>query len=143
MEGHMPTATARPPSLVAETAADLMTQNVESVPRSATFDELLAFLIDRNLTVALVTGDRGEPVGVVTLTDLAIHVRESGDDGRIAPATAGALMTSAVFTVPADAPAAEVVQDMLRSKVHHLFVTDAEGTIMGVVGTCDVLRHLH
>src|SRR5829696_4083521 len=98
MEGLMPTATARRLSLAAETAADLMAPDVESVPRDTPFDDLVAFLTDHNVNVALVTGDRGEPVGVVTLTDLLIHVRESLADGRIVPARADGLMTPTVFT---------------------------------------------
>ena len=138
----MPTAAVRRLSLAAETAANLVAAEFASVPRGTPFEDLLALLIDRNVTVALVTGDRGEPAGVVTATDLLIHVRESAAGGRIAPATAEGLMTPTVFTVPAETAAAEVVHDMLRSKVHHLFVTDEGGTIMGVVGTCDVLRYL-
>lgn len=130
-------------TLHAETAADLMSHTVAAVSHDASFDEILAFLIDHNQTVAPVLGRRDEPVGVISLTDLLIHVRESGAGGSIAPVTAGQLMTPTVFTVPPDAPAADVVRDMLRSKVHHLFVADEAGTIMGVVSTCDVLQHLH
>jgi CBS-domain-containing membrane protein len=32
---------------------------------------------------------------------------------------------------------------MLQSKVHHLFVADEGGTILGVVSACDLLHHLH
>jgi CBS-domain-containing membrane protein len=142
MEGHMAAATDSHLTLRAETAADLMCRDVTPVPYDAPFDEVLASLIDSNATVAPVVGTRGEPVGVISLTDLAIHVRESAAAGRIAPATAESLMTPTLFAVGPDTPAAEIVQDMLRSKVHHLFVTDEGGTIMGVVSTCDVLRHL-
>jgi CBS domain-containing protein len=138
----MATATARPLHLAADTAADLMVPDVPTLPRSATFDDALGFFIDRNVTVAPVVGDRDEPVGVLSLTDLLIHVRECAGADRIAPATAGDLMTPAVFAVGPDTPAAEVIDDMVRSKVHHLFVADPDGTIMGVVHTCDLLRHL-
>jgi CBS-domain-containing membrane protein len=130
-------------ALRAETAADLMSRAVAAVPHDSPFDQILAFLIDHNVTVAPVVGERDEPVGVISLTDLLIHVRESASGQGIAPVTAGELMTPAVFTVSPDTPAADVIRDMLRSKVHHLFVADEGGTIMGVVSTCDVLRHLH
>jgi CBS-domain-containing membrane protein len=143
IEGHMSTATDSHLTLRAETAADLMCRDVTPVAHDALFEDILATLIDANATVAPVVGTRGEPVGVISLTDLAIHVRESSADGRIAPATAESLMTPTLFAVGPDTLAAEIVQDMLRSKVHHLFVTDEGGTIMGVVSTCDVLRHLH
>ena len=138
----MATATQCHLTLQAETAADLMSRDVTPVPHHTPFEKILASLIDANATVAPVLGERGEPVGVISLTDLAIHVRESAAAGRIVPATAETLMTPTLFAVGPDTPAAEVVQDMLRSKVHHLFVVDAGGTIMGVVSACDVLRHL-
>src|SRR5436305_2170906 len=125
----MPAVADRPLSLAAETAADLMRGDLASIPHDATFPEALAFFIDRNVTVAPVVGDRGDPVGVLSVTDLLIHVRASvvpdrSGAGRVEPAAAADLMTPTVFTVDARAPAAEVVQDMLRSHVHHLFVTD-------------------
>jgi predicted transcriptional regulator len=143
----MPAVSDRPIALAAETAADLMRGHLASLPYDATFSEALAFFIDRNVTVAPVVGDRGEPLGVLSVTDLLIHVRASvvpdrGGGGRVEPASAADLMTPTVFAVNADIPAAEVVRDMLRSRVHHLFVTDDAGKIVGVISTCDVLRRL-
>src|SRR3954447_24638514 len=122
----MPAVSDRPLSLAAETAADLMRGHLASLPYDATFPEALAFFIDRNVTVAPVVADRGEPVGVLSVTDLLIHVRacvvpDRGGGGRVAPADATDLMTPTVFAVAADTPATEVVRDMLRSRVHHLF----------------------
>ena len=139
----MATATDSRLTLRAETAADLMCPDVTPILHDAPFDEILGALIDANANVAPVVGEHGEPVGVISLTDLAIHVRESAAAGRVAPAAAEDLMTPAVFAVGPDTPAAEVIQDMLRSKVHHLFVADEGGTILGVVRTCDLLHHLH
>jgi len=143
----MPAVADRPLSLAAETAADLMRGELVTIPRDATFPEALAFFIDRNVTVAPVGGDRGEPVGGLSVTDLLIHVRASvvsdrGGAGRVEPASAERLMTPTVFTAAAHTPAADVVRDMLRSRVHHLFVTDDAGKMVGVISTCDVLRHL-
>jgi CBS-domain-containing membrane protein len=135
----------RPLSLTGDTAADLMSTSPPAVPLGATFSEALALLIDHNANVAPVVGARGEPVGVLGLTDLLIHVLESAPDAagtHVAPATAADLMTATVFAVDVRTPAAEVVADMVRSHCHHLFVTDAMGKIVGVVSACDVLRHL-
>jgi predicted transcriptional regulator len=138
----MPTATESRLSVAADTAADLMSASVACIPKGASFHEAVAFFVDRNVTIAPVIGDLGEPVGVLSIADLLIHVRESNLAGQIASATAADLMTPTVFSVTPQTTAADVVQDMLRSKVHHLFVIDSDGRIMGVVSTCDVLRHL-
>jgi CBS-domain-containing membrane protein len=136
----------RPLLLAAGTAADLMSPAAPSIGHNTTFHEALATLIDHNANLVPVVGDRGEPVGVLGLTDLLIHVRASVPDAaggaRVAPATAADLMTPTLFAVDAHTPAAGVVADMVRSQVHHLFVTDAAGKIVGVIGACDVLRHL-
>jgi CBS domain-containing protein len=137
----MAKATQSRPSLTADTAADLMSP-VASIRQGTSFQEAVAFFIDRNLAVVPVIGDFGEPVGVLSIADLLIHVRESSGATQIALATVGDLMTPTVFSVTPQTPAADVIQDMLRSKVHHLFVIDAGGRIMGVVSACDVLRHL-
>jgi CBS-domain-containing membrane protein len=139
----MATATDSRLTLRAETAADLMRSDVIAVPRQAPFDEVLAALIDHDATVARVVGGRGEPVGVVSRTDLLIHVRESVVTGRVVPATAERLMTPTLFSVGPDTPACEVVRDMLRSKVHHLFVADERGSVVGVISACDLVHHLH
>src|SRR5262245_63864687 len=134
----------RPLSLAADTAADLMSPVPPALPFDATLSEALALLIDHNANVVPVVGHRGEPVGVLGLTDLLIHVREFDERAPgVAPATAADLMTPTLFAVDAHTPAAEVVADMIRSRCHHLFVTDGAGRIVGVVSACDVLRHLH
>ena len=141
----MPAVSDRPLAMAAGTAADLMHGDVASLPHDAPFADALAFLIDHNITAAPVVGEFGEPLGVLSVTDLLIHVRacvSADGDGPIEAATADRLMTPAVFAVSADAPAAAVVADLVRTKVHHLFVTDAAGKIVGVISTCDVLRHL-
>jgi CBS-domain-containing membrane protein len=142
----MTAVSLRPLSLAADTAADLMAPDPPALSSDATLHEVLAALIDHNVNVAPVVGDHGEPVGVLGLTDLLIHVRASVPDAaggaRVAPATAADLMTPTVFAVDAHTPAADVVADMVRSRVHHLFVTDAAGKIVGVVSACDVLRRL-
>ena len=141
----MPAVSDRPLALAAGTAADLMHGDVVSIPHDTPFADALASLIDHNITAAPVVGELGEPVGVLSATDLLIHVRacvSADGGGRIETATADRLMTPTVFSVTADAPAAAVVADMLRSRVHHLFVTDDGGKIVGVISTCDVLRRL-
>src|SRR5262245_8187156 len=138
----MPTTIKCGLSLSADTAADLMSRSVACIPHDASFQDAAVFFIDRNVTVAPVTGDLGEPVGVLSITDLLVHVRESALASQIPPVTVADLMTATVFSVTPQTPAVDVIQDMIRSKVHHLFVIDPDGRIIGVVSMCDVLQHL-
>ena len=51
-------------------------------------------------------------------------------------------MTPMVFAVTPEAPARQVVEDMLAQRVHRLFVVDASGVLVGVISALDVLRFL-
>ena len=153
-------------SLQAETAADLMTPNPISLRREASVHEAIALMLDRNFDATPVIDEKGQPVGVVTITDILVHDREyvrylkTGDmtyrsDSEIhkrLPADFGIeivdrtpvedIMTPMVFAVELDTPATDVVQRLLSLKVHHLFVRDEEGTLVGVISSCDILRRL-
>jgi CBS domain-containing protein len=163
-------ATKRPPAtkpmtLNARTAADLMTHNPLSIRENATVHEAVAFLVDRNVSGAVVIDDAGRPVGVLSQSDVLIHDRErveyvevAGEVESGAPFPRSAwdgfhvekvdvtpvsdLMTPAVFCVALDAPAEEVVGQMCALKVHRLFVVDDQGVLVGVISALDVVRHL-
>jgi predicted transcriptional regulator len=49
------------------------------------------------------------------------------------------VMTPVVLSVNADASLAQVVNELLVRKVHRLFVTDRNGTLIGVISALDVL----
>jgi CBS domain-containing protein len=153
-------------ALEAETAEDLMSANPISLQRDATVHEAIALMTDRDFDAAPVIDAKGRPVGVVTITDILVHDREyvrylkTGDvtarsDEKVhanIPEDFGIeivdrtrvdeIMTPAVFTVAANTPAPTVVRSMLEKKVHHLFVADREGTLIGVISACDILRCL-
>jgi predicted transcriptional regulator len=52
------------------------------------------------------------------------------------------LMTPAVFAVSEETPVHRVVSDMVGLRVHRLFVVDDAGTLVGIITTMDVLKHL-
>jgi CBS domain-containing protein len=161
----------RPPLVLkARTAADLMTPNPVSLQETATAGEAAAFLSGRGISAAPVINEAGAPVGVLSQTDLVVHERESLESGRTrrrrveyfteAPgesqgvwhesptgepaeeARVRDLMTPTVFTVRLEAPAAQVVEDMLALRVHRLFVVDESSVLVGVVTATDILRRL-
>jgi CBS domain-containing protein len=151
-------------TLHADTAADLMTENPISLVEHTTVRDALAMMIDRDVSAAPVINSAGRPVGVVTVTDILIHEREAtvpagiraelqaseslaaklGDGYQIElsdPTPVSDIMTPGLFTVTPQHSAAEVVADMLRYQVHHLFVEEG-GVIVGVISSGDVLRRL-
>lgn len=152
-------------TLMADSAADLMSPNPVSLPADATVREALALFTDRGFGAAPVIDAGGRPIGVLSRTDLLIHEREQGrhpsvideTDWDEIPSLADRggfsvemvdstpvrdLMTPVVFTVGVDVPADQVVKQMLSLKVHQLFVVDDDLTLVGVITALDVVRHL-
>jgi CBS domain-containing membrane protein len=140
-ESDMTLVTRKPITLQANTAEDLMSRDPVSIRGQANYSEALEFFLERNITAAPVVDESGRPTGVISVTDLLVHARECGAS-NLESASVAALMTPTVFTVSKDAPVADVVRDLLRANVHHLFVTDADATVIGVISTRDVLRRL-
>jgi CBS domain-containing protein len=153
-------------------AKDLMSPNPVSIRRDAGIREALELLTDRGFGAAPVIDQGGRPIGVVSRTDILIHERECVHHARVPddnhspydwcdwdvfperplpegfsievtdPTTVAEIMTPAIFTVPLEAPAREVVKRMRELKVHHLFVVDSDLALVGVISPLDVIRHL-
>jgi CBS domain-containing protein len=153
-------------------AKDLMALNPVSIRRDAGIREALELLTDRGFGAAPVIDEAGRPIGVISRTDILIHERECARHAAVAsvgesssdctewdlfpdpswpegfsievtdPTTVGEVMTPAIFTVELDTPAREVVRRMLDLKVHHLFVSDGEMALVGVISPLDVMRRL-
>lgn len=131
-----------PLSLRANTAADLMTPGPVSLASASTVAEATTFLTERAFGAAVVIDDAGHPLGVVTKTDVLVHARQHkpGLEPDDTPVTE--FMTPAVFSVRPDTPARSVVEQLLTLNVHHLFVADTAGVIIGVISPIDVLKKL-
>ncbi len=160
----------QPPRMMvmADRAADLMTENPVSIPQNATVREALALFTSKGFGVAPVIDDAGRPIGVLSSSDLLVHDREKGEylvtpeaveraavatpQGEplkggfevenVDPTLVRDLMTPAVFSVTPESPIPHVVAEMLRLRVHHLFVVEKTGTLVGVISSLDVLRNL-
>jgi CBS-domain-containing membrane protein len=165
-------ATSETPVLTlgAKTAADLMVPHVVCIPDDATVQEAVTLLTDEGVSALPVLDESGDPVGVVSLSDIVAHncekysylqpgqeyyrknesvlrLKETKQrvlqvEQTVVPMV-GDIMTPVVFSVARNTPASTVVDAILALGVHRLFVTDEEGEIVGVISTIDVLRHLH
>jgi CBS domain-containing protein len=129
--------TAARPALLADTAADLMTAPVGSLPDTAIIPEAVALLIEKGFHAAPVVDAAGRPVGVLSTTDILLYAGQKSDRLPVRE-----IMTPAVFSVTPDTPASKVVDEFLALKVHQLFVVDKAGVLIGVISTLDVLRRL-
>jgi len=127
-------------TLLADNAADLMTRDPVSLDMTTSVDDAARVLTTGGFGAAVVIDAAGHPIGVVTKTDLLIHARRQG---RVeAPTTIQNVMTTAVFSLRPETPAKSVIDQFLALNVHHLFVMDAAGTLVGVISPVDVLKKL-
>ena len=129
-------------TLRAETARELMTPGPYSLADTDTVEQAAAFLTERGFGAAVVIDVAGHPVGVVTKTDLLVHVRELAAGGQKEPGTVLDVMTPAVFSVKETTPDRSVVEQMIALNVHHLFVTDKANVVVGVISPFDVIKKL-
>jgi CBS domain-containing protein len=155
-------------TLRAQTAAELMTEQVVSIEQNAPLHQAVATLVDRKFSAAPVIDEAGRPVGVLSMTDVVIHDRNAVAYARPMPEyyvksdlqaaigePAGGfqvevadrtpvrdIMTPVVFSVRPETPAREVIEQMLELRVHRLFVIDGDGVLVGVISMSDVLRRL-
>ena len=151
-------------TLAADTAEQLMTPNPVSISASASVQEAIALLTERGFSAAPVIDEAGRPVGVLSRSDILIHQREQtrhaslfdqtewdvpprrlreGFEVEVVDSTlVRDIMTPILFTVALDASCKMVVEQMLSLKIHHLFVVDEDGALVGVISSLDILRHL-
>jgi CBS-domain-containing membrane protein len=131
-----------PLTLQATTAADLMSPGPVSLAHTDTVPDAVAFFTDRGFGAGVVIDAAGHPIGVVTKTDVLMHTRRrkpglEPDDTPVAE-----VMTPAVFSVRPDTSVRSVVEQLLDTGAHHLFVMDSAGVIVGVISPVDVLKKL-
>lgn len=152
------------PVLWAETARQMMTANPVSIPADSTIHDAAVLLTDRGFGAVPVIDEAGRPIGVISRTDLVRYEREhvlvesparrdtklpSGERvgkgfqiERTDTALVREVMTPVIFAVDPATPASQVVEEMIRNRVHRLFVVDASRVLVGVISAFDIVRHL-
>ena len=110
---------------------DLMTESVITVESDATIDRVRRIL-QRNKVGALpVVDPDGQPVGIVSATDLVPSLE---GDSRVS-----AIMTEKVYTVPKYDDVSVAARIMRNHKIHRLVVTH-EHRVVGMITTFDLLE---
>lgn len=147
-------------------AADIMTDQLHTVPHDWTVDQLATFLIDHSISGAPVVDEGGILSGVVSLTDIVRQGCEQGldldtrddqfystvTDRVLAPEEARAfresvdegalvadIMTPVAFEVSPNTSLLQVAEAMVRGKIHRVLVTE-EGKLKGIITALDLLR---
>jgi CBS domain-containing protein len=149
------------------TVKDVMQQEVLAVDADWPLDKLAGFLVDNSISGAPVTDEKGELVGVVSLTDLVRHnnmtEKNTGLDSthdvylyelerhmsheemRVfhtqyeSPVQVREIMTPMIFRVSEDDSVQSVADTMLKGRIHRVFVT-RDNMLTGIVTSLDMLQ---
>jgi len=52
------------------------------------------------------------------------------------------IMSPVVYTISPETPIEEVLDEMRQLKVHHLFVQDSQGVVLGSVSALDIIDQI-
>ena len=109
---------------------DLMVEKVVTASPDDNTLELKRIMNERRIHAIPVVED-GEPVGMITSTDL---LRKGNENRRV-----GFAMTTKVYTVPEYSDISVAARGMRNHHIHHVVVTH-EKSVIGVLSSFDLLR---
>ncbi|MBI2069624.1 MAG: CBS domain-containing protein [Elusimicrobia bacterium] len=148
-------------------AEQIMSKPVFYLRTSDTVRQAASLLLDKGISGVPVLDHFEKPVGVITKTDIVRYEREYvsmsiADETRRIMRARGTLemvaesrgfhreseedyvlkwMTPKIYRVGRSAPLAVITREMVKKRVHRLFVTDEKtGKIFGVITTFDLLK---
>src|SRR5687768_8018421 len=113
-----------------------MSHDVRSIHRAATIKEA-GLLFQKYKVGSLIVDDGSRYIGIVTDSDLSRKAVAKGLDPNTTTVTA--CMTKVLVTIEEDELVSEAMSLMKKQGIRHLPVT-ADGTIIGVLSTADLLR---
>lgn len=117
------------------TAADLMSQPVDSVEADLPLSEAVRELIEKDISRLLVT-EKGKPVGVISLSDFVSSIAQEEKPGRN---TVADVMSDAILVCRGKTPLLSAARTMTQAGWRSVLVVDAKGKTLGVVSGKDLL----
>ena len=153
-------------------AEDVMSAPVITLDAEDLLRDAARTLSEYKISGALVMDHRGEPVGVVSLFDIASHLAgldrpagepggfyrqsypkfgdeddpwtepEGADEAPQVETTVEEIMAEGIISVPPDMSLVRVAATMSEQGIHRVFVAGPGATPQGLISTMDVLRAL-
>ncbi|MCQ3936273.1 MAG: hypothetical protein DPW18_04410 [Chloroflexi bacterium] len=120
------------------TAADLMSQPVDSVEANTLLSEAVQRLIEKEISRLLVT-ENGKPVGIISLSDFVAGIAEME---QIKRDTVGDVMSDAILVCRGKTPVTSAARAMTSAGWRSVLVVDAKGKVLGVVSGRDLLPYI-
>jgi CBS domain-containing protein len=119
-------------TIIAAKGADVIT-----IQPDASVADLVALLATNRIGAVVVSSDGRTIAGIVSERDVvqAMAKGPQGLDERVE-----AVMTTHVFCAPPEAHIEDLMQVMTEKRVRHIPVTDADGSLTGIVSIGDVVK---
>lgn len=112
---------------------DIMIADVMTTTPHQTVEHVRGVLARHKVSSMPVVNPDGEPIGIITTTDLAKSHADGTPIGRIMPRK--------VYSVPGYADVSEAARLMRKHHIHHLVVTH-ERKVVGILSSFDLLQLL-
>jgi CBS domain-containing protein len=136
--------------------ADIMTAPVLTVSPGTSLKDAATIMVEKGITGLPVVDSDGRVIGVVSETQILVEEQaepeqkslagrlfahgEASPREKVNAPTVGDTMTAPAITIDPDASVSRAATMMLESNVHRLLVTDAGGTLVGIVTRVDLMR---
>jgi crotonyl-CoA carboxylase/reductase len=120
----------------------IMSRKVISCPLGTSVADVVKQLVEEKVHAVFVVDANGNPVGVVSQTDIVL-ARQGRTLEATRALTARDVMTPGTLKCHPDTPLHDAVTLMTRNRVHRLLVTEADGAnekMVGVVSFTDVVN---
>lgn len=118
------------------TAADMMSQPVQSVDADMPLSEAVNELIQKDISRLLVT-ENGKPVGVISISDFVASIAREEKPSREKVAD---VMSDAILVCRDQTPIRSAARTMTQAGWRSVLVVDAKGKPLGVVSGRGLLR---
>jgi len=120
------------------TVGDIMTTDVLTVKQTATLGEVARAMRHRNVGSAIVVGEAGEPVGIISERELVESVARSRNPDQ---GTAQSWMNADLVLAGPETDTTHALEAMSEHHVRHLTVV-REGRLVGVVSMRDLVSEI-
>jgi len=128
---------------------DVMTRDVVCARADLPTASIIDLVVNRYIGCLPVIDDEGCPIGMITKRDLVEPLANRGTTAEtspvwcdLAPATAEELMLPLAFTLDEHATILQAAAMMALEDLHHVPVVSANGSLIGVVSSLDIVRWL-
>ena len=111
--------------------AELMSESVVTAEPHQSTEHIRKLLERNNISTVPVVDSDGQPVGIVSASDLAHDLKAGSPISNV--------MTTKVFVVPKYEDVSIAARVMRNHKIHHVVVTH-EKTVVGILSAFDLLK---